>query len=273
VIEYAGNCGNLTAAVGPYAIDEGLVGPVGTGTEAHERVVTLENLNTGVQIRARVPVTGGRAAWQGTCAIDGVPGTGAPIVTDYLDPAGSVTGKLFPTGAPRDTIGGLEVSIVDVATPYAFVRAADLGLDGSEAPADLNARPDLLATLEGLRTECGYAIGLASAAVPRLVLVSAPARGDDADLRVQVTSMQKVHHATPVTGALCTAAAVSLPGTVPEATAAPGGTRRPGLVVIRHPKGRIEATVDLDDGGQVRSAGVVRTARRLLAGTAYVAIR
>jgi 2-methylaconitate cis-trans-isomerase PrpF len=267
VVDYAGNCGNLTAAVGPYAIDEGLVDRL----DGPERVLVLANLNTGVRIRARVPLDGGRAAWVGDCAIDGVPGTGAPIVTDYLDPAGSVTGKLFPTGSRVDRIDGLDVSIVDVATPYTFVRSSDLGLAGDEVPAELNADAELLARLERLRAASGEAIGVASAAVPRLVLVSSPTIPEGAgaaDVRVQVTSMQRVHHATPVTGALCTAAAANLAGTVAAAVAARSGSH----VRIEHPKGLVEATVDID-GDQVRATGIVRTARRLLAGTAYVPLR
>jgi 2-methylaconitate cis-trans-isomerase PrpF len=275
MVDYAGNCGNLTAAVGPYAFDEGLV----EIDSASTRQLTLLNLNTGVRVRASFEVADGRAAWEGDCVIDGVPGSGAPVVTDYLDPAGSVTGKLFPTGSPKTVIDGLEVSLVDVATPYAFVRASDLGLSGAEAPDVLNADAQLLARLERLRAACGDAIGVASAAVPRLVLVSEPSTPTglrSPDLRVRATSMQKVHHAAPITAALCTAAAVQLQGTVAADVARIGPThdgradpspRR--IVRMEHPKGLVEASVEFD-GDRVRAAGVVRTARRLLAGTAFV---
>jgi 2-methylaconitate cis-trans-isomerase PrpF len=266
VVDLAGNCGNLTAAVGPYAVDEGLVEVPVPGAAA--TVVMLRNLNTGVRIRATVPLDGGRAAWRGSCAIDGVPGTGAPVLTEYLEPAGSVTGRLLPTGSAVDRVEGVDVSVVDVASPHVFVRAADLGIGGGEAPADLNGRSQLLARLESLRVACGRAIGVDSAAIPRLILVSAPAT-ETADLRVRATSMQVVHHATPITGALCTAAAAVIPGTVAHAVARPGAGAS-GVVALEHAKGRVEATVELDEGGEVRAAGVVRTARRLLAGTAYV---
>ena len=140
VVDLTGNCGNLTAAVGHYAIDEGMVA-VSPGPGAGPAVVRLRNLNTGVVIRATIPVTpDGRAAWEGDTVIDGVPGTGAPIVTDYLDPGGSVTGKLFPTGARTEDLGGHRVSIVDVSSPYVFLAASAFGLTGHEAPADLNGR-------------------------------------------------------------------------------------------------------------------------------------
>lgn len=274
MVDYAGNCGNLTAAVGPYAIDEGLIAAEDLAT----RQLTLLNLNTGVRVRASVPIVDGRSAWEGDCVIDGVPGSGAPIVTDYLDPAGSVTGKLFPTGSPTTIIDGVQVSLIDVATPYAFVLAADVGLNGDESPEVLNADAGLLARLERLRSACGDAIGVASAAVPRLVLVSAPSStsaGEPVDrpmahIRVRATSMQRFHHATPITAALCTGAAVHLDGTLASAVARQGPSSAPQRVVrMEHPKGVVEATVELD-GDTVRSAGVVRTARRLLAGTAYV---
>lgn len=264
VVDLTGNCGNLTAAVGHYAIDEGLV-----PAQEPTTLVRLRNLNTGVIIQATVPVAGGRAAWEGDTVIDGVPGTGAGLVTDYLDPAGSVTGKLFPTGAVAEEIDRRPVSIVDVSSPYVFTTAAAFGLTGTEGPADLNARPELLAELESLRAEAGRRIGVDSRAIPRLVLVS-PGR----HLRVLATSMGRIHHAVPITGALCIGAAARLPGTVVSDVAQPGpaggeGSDGPQIVRIEHPKGAVEATVCLD-GDRVVSAGVVRTARRLLTGTAHL---
>jgi 2-methylaconitate cis-trans-isomerase PrpF len=258
-------------------VDEGLIAVEDVTT----RQLNLLNLNTGVRVRACVPIVDGRSAWEGDCVIDGVPGSGAPIVTAYLDPAGSVTGKLFPTGLPTTFIDGFQISLIDVATPYAFLRAADVGLAGDESPDVLNADAGLLARLERLRSACGDAIGVASAAVPRLVLVSAPSSASapsstpadrpTAHIRVRATSMQKFHHATPITAALCTAAAVHLDGTLTSEVArlgpsSPGAER---VVRMEHPKGVVEATVELE-GDTVRSAGVVRTARRLLAGIAFV---
>lgn len=265
VVDYAGNCGNLTAAVAHYAVDHGLVEAVAPRT-----VLLMRNLNTDVIVRATVEVADGRAAFEGDTVIDGVPGSGAALVTEYLDPAGSVTGALFPTGARTDRLDGFEhheVSLVDVSSPYLFVAAADLGLTGDESTAALNARPELLAELEDLRRAGGRRIGIDSLALPRLVLVS-PGR----HLRVLATSMGKVHHAVPMTGALCIGVAAVLDGTVAHRVAAsPMAGTAPGQVVVRieHPKGAVETTVTLD-GDRVVAAGVIRTARRLLSGTAHL---
>lgn len=266
VVDLTGNCGNLTAAVGHYAIDEGMVPglvPPGPATT----VVRLRNLNTGVVIRATIPVTAeGRAAWEGDTVIDGVPGTGAAIVTDYLDPGGSVTGKLFPTGARAEDLGGHIASIVDVSSPYLFLAASSFGLTGRETTAELNGQPDLLAELEQLRAEAGRRIGVASKAIPRTVLVA-----EGRDLRVLATSMGRFHHAVPMTGALCIGAAARLAGTVVHHVTRPAPGDGAGSVVrIEHPKGAVEATVEIDGDGHVASAGVVRTARRLMTGTAHV---
>lgn len=264
VVDYAGNCGNLTAAVAHYAVDEGLV-----AARAPRTTLRMRNLNTDVIVRATVEVADGRAAWQGDTVIDGVPGAGAPLVTDYLDPAGSVTGALFPTGRRRERLDGfdLDVSLVDVSSPYLFAAAASFGLGGHESSVELNARPELLAELEALRKAGGHRIGVDSLALPRLVLVS-PGR----QLRVQATSMGKVHHAVPMTGALCIGAAAVLDGTVAHEVASaptPGAVAGQLVVRIEHPKGAVETTVELD-GERIVSAGVIRTARRLLSGVAYL---
>ena len=266
IVDYTGNCGNLTAAVAHYAVDEGLVHAAEPRT-----VLRLRNLNTDVVIRASVQVHNGRASHEGDTIIDGVPGCGAALITDYLDPAGSVTGALFPTGARRQELCGYDVSIVDVASPYLFATARAFGLNGTESPAELNGRADLLAELEALRCEAGRIIGVDSLAIPRMVLCS-PGR----DVRVLATSMGRVHHAVPMTGALCIGAASRLAGTVAqetrraaEAPAADAGEEDRVVVRIEHPKGAVEATVTLD-GDRVVAAGVVRTARRLLSGTAYL---
>ncbi|MCC6438395.1 MAG: 4-oxalomesaconate tautomerase [Acidimicrobiales bacterium] len=267
VVDTSGNCGNLTAGVAHYAVEEGLV----PATEPQARFL-MRNLNTGVVVRATVAVRGGRACSEGDTVIDGVPGSGAALATEYLDPAGSVTGALFPTGQRCELLDGVEVSIVDVATPYLFAAASSFGLTGAESPAELNARPELLARLESLRGAAGRRIGVDSLAVPRLVLCSPGSM-----LRVQATSMGKVHHALPMTGALCTGAAMLLEGTVahryaaglPEVGDRAGAGPGPVIVRIEHPKGSVETSVELA-GDVVRAAGVIRTARRLLTGTAHL---
>jgi 2-methylaconitate cis-trans-isomerase PrpF len=279
-VDYRGNCGNLTTAVGSYAIDEGLVRPAGPVTP-----VRMLNRNTGTRITAHVPVIEGRAASSGDCAVAGVPGTGAPIVTEYLDPAGSVLGALLPTGSPCDLVrtprsGPVRVSLADVAGPVVFARAADLGLDPLLAPGTANADAELLGQLEELRAECAVLAGLAvdrgaalavSPALPRLALVGDGHPGRAGDFSLRVLSMQRVHHACPMTVLLCAAAAALLPGTVPHAAARPRAewSEGGGTVLVAHPKGVAAATVRLQEGTVV-SAGITQTARRLLAGEAYL---
>ena len=256
VVDYQGNCGNLTTAIAPYAIDEGLVA-VDPG--ADEVVVMLRNLNTGVRVRSSVPVTDGRSDVEGTHTIAGVPGTGPAITTDYLDPGGSVLGSVLPTGNVVDHVtldGGdsIDLSIVDVTSPHAFVRSTDVHI------ADLGH-------LEQIRAAAGALVGLKSPAIPRLVIVSPP--GDDgADIDARAVSMQQLHHAFPMTGALCLAAAVGIDGTLAAEAAA---TRPAASVRLRHPKGVVELRFDVN-GSDVRSVGATRTARRLLRGDAFVVL-
>jgi 2-methylaconitate cis-trans-isomerase PrpF len=281
VVDYGGNCGNLTAAVGPYAIEEGLVEVAGEVAS-----LTLFNRNTGKRIRTHVPLRDGRLREDGDFAIAGVPGTGAKIVNEFLAPGGSVLGSVLPTGRPVDKVhaeGGapVEVSMVDVGSPMAFVRAADVGAV-ERGTVDLGR-------LEAIRAACAHAVGLVedpaeaavrSPALPRLALVSPPhayatsagARVDagDVDVVASMLSMQRMHHAFAGTGLMCLAAAARLPGTIPnELCREPTGDR----VRMGHPKGVAEVGVVLGRGPAsavtIEAVVVDRTARRLMAGYAY----
>lgn len=271
IVDWSGNCGNLTTAIGPFAIQEGLVPVRGDLTR-----VSLVNGNTGARIDAEVPTPGGRVATTGDFAIAGVPGTGAPVVTRYHDPAGGVLGALLPLGSPADLMatpeGEIRVSLVDAAHPNLFVRAADVGITGHDrSVADLNADAGFLARIEAIRAAAAVASGVVpdataatatAPAVPRVVLVGP---GDaDADIVVTAFSMGRVHRALPMTGALCLAAAAAISDTlVSEAAGGPRSSLR-----IRHPLGVTEAVAEMEDG-TVRSLGVVRTARRLMDGRVY----
>lgn len=287
-VDYAGNCGNLTSAVGPFAIEEGMV-----ATQPGSTLVRLLNRNTGKRVDAQVPTTDGQVEVEGTHRIAGVPGSGARILTTYLAPGGAVFGAVLPTGRPIDRlevagVGEISISIVDAAHPYAFVESDGLDLPSGATVAGLNADAALLARLEAVRAACAVLLGrvaspaeaaTGSPTVPRLVLVDPPDRwrdpsGDgsagDVDLGVRMVSMGKVHHACPITGAVCTAAAAWVHGTVVWALA-PQRADQP--LRIGHPKGVVEASAEVRTvAGEVviESVTVTRTARRLMAGTAYV---
>lgn len=253
-VDYQGNCGNLTTAVAPFAIDEGLV-PV----EGDLATVTIRNLNTGVRIRSSVPLQDGRSSVEGDLSIAGVPGTGPAITTDYLDPGGSVLAGVLPTGNVQNRIDladgtSIDVSIMDVTSPHAYVRAVDVDA------ADLDR-------LEMIRSACGAAVGLNSLAIPRLVIIG-PGTDEATDLEGKAVSMQRIHHAFPMTGALCTAAAALIEGTLTQEASTYRGE---GPIRLRHPKGVVEVRAEVE-GRTVRSVGVTRTARRLLRGDAYVVV-
>ena len=283
VVDWAGNCGNLTTAVGVYAIEEGMV-------PAAEPVTTLllRNVNTGVYIRAEVPVRDGHALVYGSHRVAGVPRAGAPIATHYIDPGGGVCGRELPTGSARDTVetanGAFAVSIVDVTHPYAFVAAGDVGLAlFQHTVAELNADRALLATLNGLRDACAALLeraveraGQPSPTVPRLMVIDRPpppgadGTGDAPDFAALALSMGAIHRALPMTGALCAAAAARIPGTIPAALARPDNGR---AIRIQHPRGRVSVFVDLYEppaSRRVRSVGVVRTARVLMSGLVHL---
>lgn len=280
IVDYSANCGNLTAAVAAYAVDEGLVKAVEPVTQ-----LMLFNRNTRCTIRARVPVHGGRAAVTGNVVIAGVPGSGAAIVTEYLNPAGVITGSLLPTGNTTDEVdsqwGKVPVSVVDVAGPVCFVAARDLEVDAQISPAVANEDAALLDRIETLRRRVGELMGRCTPAIPRLMLL-APAMHHSAadgtrilesshDLIGRAVSMGRMHHACPGTLLLCTAAAVFVAGTVAAELYTGNGS---GKVRIAHPKGVGEATVTIGSPGSgpptIESVSLVRTARRLADGQAYV---
>jgi 2-methylaconitate isomerase len=281
-VDYRSTCGNISSAVAPFAVDEGLV-----GTAGDRAVVRIFNTNTGRVVHADVAVDGGRFQPEGEYAIDGVPGTGSRIVLTYLDPAGSSTGTTTPTGSVRDVLavpglGDVEASIIDVTSLYVFVRANDLGLDGTEEPTELNARPDLLAAIESVRAAATILVGLASdpaeaarlPTLPRIVLVGPAAANDgasDSDLAALSVSMGRIHQTIPVTAAMCAAAARWLPGSLVAEQAGSGASS--DALLIRHPMGTIEVSADVrvqGDSIDVVSVTSSRTARRLMEGHVFV---
>lgn len=291
LIDGRGNCGNISSAVGPFAVDEGLVSPVEGVTK-----VRFLNTNTGKRIVAHVPTLDGRFDSEGDFAIPGIPGTAARIQLDYLEPGGAVTGRLLPTGNVTDVldapgVGRLTVSIVDAANPLVFCRFADLGLTGREQPDEIDADPSLLARIEAVRAQAGVAAGIAATpaeatrdvpSVPKLAMVNGPmeyrqldgvaAGPADLDIVGKMMSMGKMHRAYPMTGAICTVVAAGIPGTVVH-DAMPEDRRGGESLRLGHPSGRLQLyAAPRRAAGEwtVDQVSVERTARRLMEGTVLV---
>jgi 2-methylaconitate cis-trans-isomerase PrpF len=282
-VDYAGNCGNMSSAIGPFAVDEGLVPPPPDG----EAAVRIHNTNTGKIIVARFPVRAGRAVVEGELAIDGVAGTGAAIRLDFTDPGGAKTGRLLPTGNPADVLdipghAPIRASLIDAANPCVFAAAADLGLQGHELPAALDRNPALLETLEALRRAASVRMGLAPsleaaarmASIPKVGLLSAPQDtallsgrtlpADQSDITARMISVGQPHRAIPLTGALCLAVACRIPGTTAHALARTSDAEAP--LRIAHPSGTIMVAAQVRPDLTVPHATVFRTARRLFQG-------
>ena len=263
-IDTAPNCGNMLAGVGPFAIEAGLVTPT-----AGETRVRIHNVNTAKLIEAIVQTPGGVVAYEGEAAIDGVPGTAAPIRLSFLDAAGAKTGRLLPTGSARDRIGGLDATCIDMAMPMVLLRAHDLGKTGHESPAELDADTGLLARLETIRREAGRLMGLgdvASSVIPKPVLLAPPRAGGT--IAVRYFTPHSCHRSVAATGAVGLATACMVQGSLAQALAGPAQP-----VVLEHPSGRIPIELELAPPGAaipVLRASLIRTARRLFAGTVFV---
>jgi 2-methylaconitate isomerase len=288
-VDYRSNCGNMSSAVGPFAVDEGIVRP-----NRDIAVVRIFNTNTGKIIRSTFPLEDGRAATDGDLAIPGVAGTGAPVRLDFLAPGGATTGKLLPTGQPTDWldvpgVGRIEVSMVDAANACVFVRARDLGLTGCELPEELERDAALLEKLQAIRRLASVAMGIARddaeartiAAVPIIGFVAppmgAPTLSGDAIMAEQVNltarflSNGQPHRALPLTASLCTAVAARIAGTLAAEALGSGASDE---VRIAMPSGILTVGADVEheaDGQWVAHSGAFyRTARRLFDGRIYV---
>jgi 2-methylaconitate cis-trans-isomerase PrpF len=265
-VDTSPNCGNMLAAVGPFAIEAGLI----AASDGGITTVRIHNVNTGKLIEARVRTPGGRVVYDGETAIDGVPGTAAPIDLSFLDVAGAKTGRLLPTGVPVERIGGIEVSCIDAATPVMLVRAADLGKSGNEAADSYITDLAFMARLEVMRVEAGRRMGFPNAAamvIPKPVLIAPAVHGGT--LSVRYFMPHDCHRALAITGAIATAIACATPGTV-AAAALPGAVSPPSDLIFEHPSGRL--VVRLEPTAADRSVPVVivrRTARRLFEGTVF----
>ena len=284
VADYGQACGNLSASVGPYAVEEGIFpaedGPV---------IVRVYNTNTNKIYHAHFQVRDGHAVEIGDYAMSGVGGTGAKIRLDYLDPGGAKSPAFLPSGNVVDVLeatgyGKLETSLVDATNPVVFVDAAALGVSGGELPEVLESNTGLMSNLDEIRRKAGVVMRLGKAPAdvplsnPKVALVAPPAdyttisrdtvSADDYDIGIRIVSMERMHRAVTGTGGMCLAAACQVMGSIPNRLARqlePGQDIRIGT-----PSGVITIAAkayQADDGQwQVERVTVYRTQRRLMEG-------
>lgn len=284
-VDAKANCGNISSAVGPFAIDEGLVPAVEPIT-----VVRVYNTNTNKIIEEHVRVEDGHAMVHGDEVIPGVPGTGSRIDMFFTNPGGATTGRLFPTGNARDVLNvpgyaPVEVTILDCSNAVVFVRAADLGIQGTEL-TELNQNADVMEHIERIRCLAAKACGFVenwedartkSTSLPKVSIVSRPqdyrnmdgdlVRGTDMDLCVRAISVGALHKAYPITVTIASGAAALLPGTIVSDMV----HLEPGCTVVRlgHASGVTAVDVRIENG-TVLKGGVTRTARRIMDGYIYI---
>jgi 2-methylaconitate isomerase len=288
-VDYSGNCGNMSSAVGPFAVDEGLVNSDGT-----EAVVRIHNTNTHKIIVSRFALDHGLARVDGDFVLPGVAGTGAQVRLNFLDPGGAGTGKLLPTANPLDLVElndrNIEASMVDAANPCVFVEAEAVGMSGIESPDELEANRSLLERLEAIRIAASLRMAIAKTpeeaarkpSIPKVAVITGPAAArtlsgellapQSADITVRMISLGQPHRVVPLTGAMCLAVAARIEGSLPHRLA-----RRPAdmddPVRIAQPSGLtvVGASVHRDgDSWRAEQATVYRTARRLMDGAVYI---
>lgn len=290
-IDYKSNCGNMTAAVGPFAVEEGLVKITEPITTVH-----LLNRNTDKYIDVTVPCENGSFAVEGDCSIAGVDGTAPELKVNFLNPAGAKTGKLLPTGNAIDVLdipghGKIECTILDVSNPMVLVRAEDIGMKGTELPAEVDANKEASTLLEKIRGAAACLMGFASdledatansPAVPKVGFFTLPkdytdiakqsVKAQDMDLCARVISVFKCHKACPLTSASAISVAAFLEGSLLyKELGAPKADRN--TVRIGHPSGVMTMYPDIRcENGELILPGVAvqRTARRIMDGTLYI---
>ncbi|WP_367566149.1 2-methylaconitate cis-trans isomerase PrpF family protein [Lacrimispora sp.] len=291
-IDYKSNCGNMTAAVGPFAVEEKLL-------EITEPITTvrMKNKNTDKYINVTVPIDPETKSFaqEGDCEIAGVDGTAAELNVNFLNPAGAKTGALLPTGKVSEIldipgVGQLEVSILDVSNPMVLVNAADIGMSGTELPEDVNNNKEVSDLLEKIRGAAACLMGFAkdledasknSPAVPKVGFVTSPqsyiditgaeVKESDMDVCARVISVFKCHKACPLTSASAISVAAAMEGSVVQKILGKDGQK--GLVRIGHPSGIMTMVPDLrlENGTmELPGVGVQRTARRIMDGTVYI---
>ncbi|MBM3819854.1 MAG: 4-oxalomesaconate tautomerase [Acidimicrobiia bacterium] len=267
IVDTTPNCGNMLAAVLPFALEVGLVRPQGETTTM--RVLTL---NTGMSCDITVQTPGGRVEYEGRARIDGVPGGAAPITINFLDTAGSVCSGLLPTGKVRDCVDGLEVTCIDNGMPLVMLRASDVGRTGYETVDQMNADTELKARVEALRLNAAVAMGLGDVSkktYPKMCLIAPPKDGGSIATRCFIPHV--CHDAIGVLAAVTVGTACVLDGSITEGIAqVPPGEVKP--ISVEHPTGEftVELGIDPANPQNVTRAALLRTARLLMRGDVLI---
>jgi 4-oxalomesaconate tautomerase len=268
IVDTSPSCGNMLSGVGPYAIETGMV-EAARGTTA----VVIFDVNTASRIEAVVQTPGGVVEYAGDAAIDGVPGTAAPVILNFMDAVGAKTGMMLPTGHVTEIIDGIEVTCLDVCMPMMLMRAEDLGLEGTEGRKEIDGNTALLARIEAIRMEAGRRMGFGDVSdkvIPKVGLLSRP-RGTGA-ITSRYLTPHKLHAAHAVTGAVCVATACLLEGSVAyDMAVRPEGN--PCTIWIEHPSGMVDVRMETSGSGlelKVGRAGILRTARPIMRGEVFV---
>ncbi len=270
-VDFKPTCGNILVGVGPAAIEMGLIPPAGDTTE-----VRIHAVNTGARVAAKIATPGGVVSYDGDAAIDGVPGTSAPIQLLFQDVVGGATGAMFPTGNRVDMIGDVAVTCIDVAMPMVIARADAFGKTGYETAAELDADKAFLDRINAVRIEAGARMGMgdvSGSVTPKFGLLAPPRDGGTAATRYFMP--WSCHPSLAVTGSQALSTCLLCPGTVADGIAK-GVTASPAHLSLEHPMGQLKVVVDYaidGDSFDIRSAGLVRTARKLAAGEVFVPAR
>ena len=270
VVSDGQNCGNILAGVGPFAIEQGLI-------DAQEGItsVRIHMVNTGGLAVAQVEVKDGAPVYEGDARIDGVPGTAAPVLIDFLDVAGASCGALFPTGNAKDVIDGVEVTCIDNGMPVVLLNAADFGLTGDESPAEIEKNTGVKERIESIRLKAGRQMNLGDVSdktVPKMSLISAPVRGGLLNTRTFIP--HRVHDAIGVLGSVSVATACVVDGSI--AYGYLKGCSDNSRLEIEHPTGSFTVAMDVEGSGslstlKINRSALLRTARLLMRGEVLVA--
>jgi len=268
-VDYGPTCGNMLAGVGPFAIETGMVTP-----KHDETSVRIYQVNTNGLVEAVVPTPEGQVEFEGDLAIDGVPGTGSPILLNFMQTIGSHTGMLFPSKKQSEVIQGVETTLIDAAMPVMVLRAIDIGKTACETAQELSEDTIFLARVEVMRREAGERMGLGDVSnkvVPKIIIAAPPK--SDGNITSRYFVPDKAHETHAITGGIALAHACQIPGTVVYDFAKPLENSPRPIFSIEHPAGKLQLTLTLNPNSaeeRINTVGIARTARMIMQGSVMI---